>query len=218
MKKFLVILITLVFCSFASADFTVTVTTNATWNGYMNCFNLSMGDPWGSGWGTSDLRANFVGSNPELYLQSNINAWNASDPYWVVGGVGQRIMEANFYQEFTGKDGETLTFNFIVHSNNLAASGYTTLGFVKVLDSGSGWATVQATNVSLTSGSFSLSLTEDGTSVTPVMQAGFQVMGVVCDPASSVASQGAFIDVIPEPVTIGVFLGAFLFLRKKFFA
>jgi len=215
MKKVITILLTVLVCSVASADFTVTVNTNGPWNGYMNVFDLSTNFMWGSGWGTADLRADFLGASipPDLYLQSCTGVWNPSDPYWVSGGIAQKNMEANFYQEFFGKDDETLTFNYTVLSNTLA--GYTTIGFVKVLDSGSGWATVQSTTMVLNAGSYSIPLTEDGTAITPVMQAGFTIFGLPTSPTDPISSQGVFINTIPEPATIALLGLSGLFLLRR---
>ncbi len=216
MKKFILILVATMITSVALADFTVTVDTNATWNGYMNCLDLGTNFQWGSGWGTADLRADFIGVSipPDLMLQSCTGVWNPSDAYWVIGGVAQKQMEANFYQEFLNKDGETLTFNYTVLANNLA--GYTAVGFVKVLDSGSGWATVQSTTMVLNTGAVSLQLTEDGTAVTPVMQAGFQILGLPTSPTDPISSQAITLDTIPEPATIAIFgIGCLLLFCRR---
>ena len=218
MKKIILIVTSLLVCSFAAADVTVTVDSSDTWIGYMNVFDTSMAWQWGSGWGTPDLRANYSGPgpNPDLYLQANTNVWNPADPYWVLAGVGNKIMEANYFQEFFGLAGQTLTFNYTVLSNNLAASGYTTIGFVKVLDPDSGWATVQSTTMVLNSGAVSLPLTEDGTAITPVMQAGFTIMGLNVSPISTEASQAVFVDAVPEPATIAILsLGGLFLLRRR---
>ena len=215
MKKIILIVVCLLVCSFASADVTVTVDSSATWTGYMNVFDTSMAWQWGSGWGTSDLRANYsgLGPAPDLYLQANTNTWDPSDSYWVLGGVGNKNMEANYYQEFLGLDDQTLTFNYTVLSNTLA--GYSAVGFVKVLDSGSGWATVQSTTMVLNTGAVSLPLTEDGTAITPVMQAGFTIIGLNVGPISAEASQAVFVDAIPEPAVLGTILGLVFLMRKK---
>ena len=89
---------------------TYTVDPGASWLGYINVFNVggpgygmagAGGSVFGSGWGTADLRANFSG--PVLSLQAN--TVGDPNPFWYTpsggpGAVGNKIIDANFYQEF----------------------------------------------------------------------------------------------------------------------
>lgn len=216
MKTVLAVLATLCLVGVAQADVVVNgVDPGAAWYGYMNVFDLGMNWQWGSSWGTPDLRANFAGS--DLLLQSNTNCWNAADPYWVnPDGTGAKIMEGNFYQEwYGGLAGQTVTFSYEVLANTLAAEGYTTQAFIKVLDPDSGWATINSVFADLNTGTNSISLVVNSVT-TPVTQVGFAVLGLVSDPAGVAASKAVTIATIPEPASMALLgLGGLLLRRKK---
>ena len=218
MKKVMLILVVLCLVGVTQADLTATVDPAATWYGYMNVFETPAnggGYLWGSAWGTGDLRATF---GTDLLLQANTNAWNAEDAYWVdpVSGLGNKVMEAAFYQEFgTGYDGQSITFDYEVLANNLAAAGYATQGFIKTLNPAAGWSVVDIDIADLTVGAQSLNLT---VSANPdlVLQVGFVVTGLNVDPASAEALLGVNIATIPEPATLALLgLGGLLLRRKK---
>src|SRR5436309_14239378 len=128
---------------------TYTVDPGATWLGFMNVFNTAGpgygiagadGYVFGSSWGTADLRATFSG--PDLSLSAN----TIGDPnsFWYTpsgmpGATGNKIMDANFYQQFDGTlAGTTVTFTGIVLSDTLAMDpvdaaghGWTSVAFIK---------------------------------------------------------------------------------------
>ena len=123
---------------------TYTVDPGASWLGFMNVF--ATGGPgygmagaggyvFGSGWGTADLRASFGG--PVLSLSANTIGDPSSFWYTPSGGpgaVGAKIMDASFYQEFTGSlSGTTVTFTGLVLANTLA------MGPVDAAGHGSFW-------------------------------------------------------------------------------
>jgi hypothetical protein len=215
-KAFLVAAILSFLMGGAGADVVVNgVDPGATWYGYMNVFDLGMNYQWGSAWGTADLRAGFAGDT--LVLQSNTNCWNPADPYWVnPDGTPNKIMEGNFYQEwFGGLAGQTVTFNYLVLSNDLAAEGYSTKAFIKVLDPDSGWATINSVFADLVPGLNTLTLTVNSIA-TPVTQVGFAILGPVSDPAGSIASKSVVVSTVPEPATLALLgLGGLLMCRKK---
>ncbi len=216
MKKVVVAVAALCFLGAAQADLVVNgVDPGATWYGYMNVFELDMTWLWGSSWGAADLRADFVGD--DLLLRSNTNCWAPGDTYWVnPDNTANKMMEGNFYQEwYGGLAGQTVTFNYEVLANDLAAEGYTTQAFIKVLDPDSGWATINSVFAALTPGAGTVSLVVDSIA-TPVTQVGFLVLGPVSDPAGDVAAKAVTIATIPEPATLALLgLGGLLLRRKK---
>ncbi len=111
--------------SVAQADVSVGVDqSGAAWLAYMNVFELPAnggGFVFGSAWGVADLVANFDDGAETLTMSPN----TIGDPneFWYQGGgapgaPGNKIMEANLYQESTGAfNGETVTFSGSVISN-----------------------------------------------------------------------------------------------------
>lgn len=214
MKKVLVVLAALSLIGAAQADVVINgADPGAAWVGWMNVFELNMDYLWGSGWGAADLRATFDGDGV-LTLASNTNCWNAADPYWVADGAGNKIMEANFMQEFGegALAGQMVTFNYIVGTNTLPGD-YTARAFIKVLDPDAGWATVQYEWLDLTPGAGSVSLSV-GALASAHTQVGFSLMGLVSDPAGDVAATG--VTIVPEPATMALLgLGALWLRRRK---
>jgi len=220
MKKILLMLVTLCFVSVTHADVTVDVDPSAAWNGYVTVFDTpgnGGGYQWGSPWGTSDLRANF---GEDLFLQANSNTYDdgPTDVYWVDQGtlLGNKTLQANIYQELAGLSGQNLTFNFTVLSNNLAAAGYETQAFIKVLDTSSGYATVQSVYADLDGILDTLSLLESGAATTPLFQAGFVVTGINVAAASINGGLGVHVQTVPEPVSMSLLgLGSMAMLRRR---
>lgn len=99
--------------------------SDAPWLAYMNVFELPAnggGFVFGSPWGIADLVAAFDdGSNT---LTMSPNTIGDPDPFWYQGGggpgaAGNKIMEANLYQEVTGPlAGTTVTFEGTVLSHS----------------------------------------------------------------------------------------------------
>lgn len=189
------------------------VDSSATWNGYRNSFTL--GDVFidGEAWGVADVRSTFLGPS-EMFLQSNVN-WADDNP----GSEGTFLFEGNTYQEITAAVGDTATFDFYTVADTLTSQGYSAIGFIKVLDGFSSWATTQFEWVDLTAGSqenLSLIVESPGAG-TPILQAGFAIKGPNDYTGSGIDTLG--VTVIPEPATLGLigFIGGGLFLFRRLF-
>ena len=211
---------------------TYTVDPGATWSGFMNVFNVggpgygmagAGGYVFGSGWGTADLRANFAG--PVLSLRAN--TVGDPNPFWYTpsggpGAVGNKIMEANFYQEFTGPlAGTTVTFEGSVLANSLlgpvdaAGRGWTAALFIK--DFAPDYSSSVATSVPLTSlGMFSISLLTINDPARHV-QFGFQVIGPDVWAGDPLSVPSIDVVAVPEPTSAALVLAgiAGLVLRRK---
>jgi len=103
--------------------------SSGPWLAFMNVFNLDGGFVFGSPWGIPDLVANFNDGTNTLTMSPN----TIGDPneFWYQdptgsgnpnpggpGAPGNKIMEANLYQEVAGSlAGQTVTFSGTVLSN-----------------------------------------------------------------------------------------------------
>ena len=99
--------------------------SSAPWLGFMNVFELPAnggGFVFGSGWGIADLTAEFDDGAGTLTMGPN--TVGDPDPFWYQGGggpgaPGNKIMEANLYQQIDGAlAGQTVTFEGTVLSNS----------------------------------------------------------------------------------------------------
>jgi hypothetical protein len=122
-------------CAAPAAAITFGVDSGATWLGFMNVSELpSNGGAYvfGSSWGVPDLTATFSGA----VLTLGPNSVNDPNPFWYTpsggpGATGNKIMDANIYQEQTDTlMGQNVVFTGTVLSNTLA-SGYSSVAFIK---------------------------------------------------------------------------------------
>jgi hypothetical protein len=179
---------------------TLTVDPGASWLGFMNVSELPANGGtyvFGQAWGTADLQATFSG--PVLTLAPNTIADPAE--FWYIGGggpgaPGNKIMDANFYQEMTGPlAGQTVTFTGEVLANSLTLA-HTAVAFVK--DFAPDYSSSITMTVALSPGVFSVSLDTINDPARHV-QFGFQMIGPNVW-ATDVASFGDVdITAIPEP-------------------
>jgi hypothetical protein len=192
----------------SEADTTFTVDPAASWLGFMNVFELpSNGGAYvfGSSWGTADLQANFSG--PILTLSPN--TINDPSTFWYQGGgapgaPGNKVMDANFYQEITGTlAGQTVTFTGIVLDNSLT-SAHTSVAFIK--DFAPDYSSSVSTTIPLTPGTFSISLPAINDPNRHV-QFGFETIGV--DVWSTDVGPFGQVDVtsVPEPTSLALLFG-----------
>ena len=204
----------------AAADVTVGVDNSAApWLAYMNVFELPSnggGFVFGSTWGIPDLSASFDDGAGTLTVSPN--TIGDPDPFWYVGGggpgaAGNKIMEANLYQEVTGVyNGDTVNFEGTVLSNTFTAA-HDAVFFIR--DFAPDYSTVIETTAPLTPGAFSLSL---ATIADPArhIQWGVQVKGVNVW-ATDVAPFGnAVISQVPAPASAALLgLGGLCAIRRR---
>jgi hypothetical protein len=187
----------------ASAQVTVSVDPSASWQGFMNVFELpSNGGAYvfGSSWGTADLTATFSG--PVLTLGPN--SVNDTSSFWYTpsggpGAAGNKTMDANMYVEDSATlPGQTVTFTGNV-LNNSFINPYTTVAFIK--DFASDYSSSTSITVPLTPGVFSISLpTTLGTHV----QYGFETIGPDVWVTDRDPVGYAQVSAVPEPTSIGL--------------
>lgn len=155
--------------------------SDANWVGFMNVFELPSnggGFVFGSPWGIPDLTAEFDdGANT---LTMGPNTIGDPDPFWYIGGggpgaQGNKIMEANLFQEsFGGLAGTTVSFSGTVLSNTFTDAHEAT---VFIRDFAGDFSSFEESRASVdAAGNFSISLdTIDDAS--RVVQWGIQVRG-----------------------------------------
>lgn len=196
-----------------------TVDPGATWNGFMNVFNVggpgygfggAGGYVFSSGWGTGDLRASFAG--PTLSLKAN--TIGDPNPFWYTpsggpGSVGNKIMDASFYQEFNGPlAGQSVTFAGNVLGNSLlgpvdaAGHGWTAVAFIK--DFAPDFSSSVTTTVPLTSlGVFSITQVAINDPARHV-QFGFEVVGPDVWFTEPLAGLSVDVTAVPEPTALAL--------------
>ena len=151
---------------------------SATWLGFMNVSDLPANGgayEFGMSWGVPDLTATFSGA----VLTLGPNSVNDPSSYWYTpsggpGATGNKICDANIYQEQTDTfAGQQVVFTGTVLANTLA-SGYTSMAFIK--DFSPDYSSSRTASVPLTPGVFSVSLAT-GPQAGRHVQFGFETIG-----------------------------------------
>jgi len=182
--------------------------------GYMNWFNLpSAGGAYvgGGAWGIPDLTATFTPTT----LTLGPNHINDTNSYWYTpmgqpGATGNKVMDANIYNESTGKYvGVTLTFTGTVLSDTLlgqtaAGNGVTWSSVVFIKDFTSAYSLAATVTAPLTPGVFSISLPVSS-DPTHHIQYGFETMGSDIW-VTDIGQYGTVVIGVPEPSALA-FLG-----------
>jgi hypothetical protein len=154
--------------------------STANWLAFMNVSELDGTPSFGSPWGIPDLVANFDDGAQTLTMSPN--TIGDPDPFWYQGGggpgaMGNKIMEANLYQEVADGSlaGQTLTFSGNVLSNTLTDAHQARV-FIRDFEAGFGSSVDTFVDVDA-AGNFSISqsLINDASRV---VQWGIQVEGV----------------------------------------
>ncbi len=219
MKKTTAMVLAL-FAGTAAADVTVGVDdSSAPWLAFMNVFELPAnggGFVFGSPWGIPDLNASFNDGAGTLTLSPN--TIGDPDPFWYVGGggpgaAGNKIMEANLYQELTGTiNGENVVFEGFVQSNSFTAAHQATI-FIR--DFAPDYSSVVETTAPLNAGAFSISL---ATIADPArhVQWGLQVKGVNVWVTDVAPFGNAVISQVPAPASAALLgLGGLVAARRR---
>ena len=185
------------------------------WIGYMNWFTKQPDGTkgtyvQGSFWGVPALKTTLIATpgtgtnviNNSLELFPNYNTWNASDPYWVSGTVGNKWMEANTFVEKANLTESTVTFNGRVDAYTLSPD-YTAEAFIKVLDPANGYSLSLFERLNL-SGQTTFSLTADTFFYTgQLVQLGFMVSGVNANPANAATLGSVLVTTEPSSAPSG---------------
>jgi hypothetical protein len=193
--------------------------STAPWLGFMNVFELPAnggGFVFPSPWAVGDLAASFNDGAQTLTLSPN--TIGDPSPFWYTpaggpGAAGNKIMEANLYQQVTDTlSGQTVTFQGNVLSNTLT-SAHT--GIIFVRDFAPDFSSFTESTIPLVNGPFSVSLaTQAG--VGRSVQWGFQIKGVNVWVTDVAPFGTAVIGTIPTPGATGLLVaGAAVTARRR---
>jgi hypothetical protein len=188
----------------------VTIDQSTMTFGYMNVSDLPSNGgafQFGSPWGVADLNATFPTSTSVNFTPNTIGD---PDPYWYTpsggpGSTGNKIMEANLYNESTGVlNGQTVNFQGDVSSFTLQTGAnpntdYTFKAFVR--DFAPDYSSVVETLVPITStGLFTATMATINDPARHI-QYGLQMKGANVW-ITDVASKGSVtVNAVPEPST-----------------
>lgn len=199
--------------------------STAEWFGFMNVFDLDNNFIFASGWGISDLVANFDDANNRLTMSPN----TIGDPneFWYQdptgggntnpggpGAPGNKLMEANLYQQSTGGslNGTTVTFEGAISSNTFT-DAHTAIIFIR--DFASDFSSFNETVIAADAGAFSLSLDTIADS-SRFVQWGFQVKGVNVWVTDTAPFGNMVIRTIPTPGAMATLaLGGLVASRRR---
>jgi hypothetical protein len=163
----------------------VTADPNNAWGGYMEVFDLDGNFQFGNPWDVADLQTVLQPDVPNMILYPNFNTYNAEDPYWSNGEMGNKIMRATTQVEsWDMYNGADLTFTGSVAEHTL--EGYDTVYFIKCLDPDAGWSDMLEAAYVLPlpeSGEFSVTVSGDLLPAGKLVQFGFSVVGLNANPA-----------------------------------
>lgn len=155
--------------------------SDANWLAFMNVFELPAnggGFVFGSPWGIADLTASFDDGASTLTMGPN--TIGDPDPFWYQGGggpgaLGNKIMEANLFQEVAGGlAGTTVNFSGTVLSNSFT-DAHQAVVFIR--DFAAGFGSFEESRAAVdAAGNFSISLDTINDS-SRIVQWGIQVRG-----------------------------------------
>lgn len=203
---------------------TYSVDPGATWLGFMNVFNTPQnggGYQFGGSWGLPELNSSWGG--PVLSLSPN----TISDPnsFWYTpsggpGSVGNKIMDASFYQEFNGPlAGQSVTFTGTVLANSLLSNvnqqgnGWTSVAFIK--DFAPDFSSFNVVTAPLNvSGVFSINMATINNPARHV-QFGFETIGPDVWATDAPAFGNVQINAVPEPTTAVLLIGGIICLGLR---
>lgn len=185
----------------------------------MNVYDLPEnggGFVFGSGWGIQDLVANFDDSQNSLTMSPN--TIGDPDPFWYQGGggpgaAGNKIMEANLYQQVDDDSlaGQTVTFSGSIASNTFTPAHEASI-FIR--DFAPDFSSVNETIVAATAGNFSISLATDA-GLDRHVQWGFQVSGVNVWVTDVAPFGNMVINTVPAPASLGLLVFCGIASRRR---
>jgi hypothetical protein len=164
----------------------VTADPNYEWGGYMVVFDVDGNYMFESGWAVADLQTTLNPDVPNIILEPNFNTYNAEDPYWSNGEIGNKIMLATTQVESDNLyNGVGLTFSGSVAEHTLGED-YEAVYFIKCLDQSAGWIDMLNAEYEIPlpeSGEFSVSVSGDLLPEGKLVQFGFYIRGLNANPA-----------------------------------
>lgn len=220
MRKILLALAAIAAAGSAAQGVVINVAqSTAPWLGFMNVYELpSNGGAFvfPSGWGVADLNASF--NDPAQTLTLSPNTIGDPNPFWYTpvggpGAAGNKIMEANLYQQVDDAyAGQTVVFEGNVISNTFTSAH---VARIFIRDFAPDFSSVNETIVPLVPGPFSVSLATINAPGRHV-QWGFQVKGVNVWATDTAPFGTAVIATVPAPASLALMgLGGLMAARRR---
>ncbi len=187
-----------------NAQTIVTAQSNANWLGWMDIYdNTGTTHLTGSTWPVADLQTDLNPGFYQMTLYPNYNTYDANDPYWSNGTIGNKIMEANTYIEDPNLVGQNVTFTFDVKAQVLGP-GYTAEAFIKVINPSNNNAVVLYNTLTIIDGALGIHSVSANVPNTPglITQYGFMIRGLNANIADWIAHGWVWIDQAPTALSL----------------
>ncbi len=180
----------------SQAQTVVTAQANQNWLGWMDIYdNTGTTHLSGSAWNVADLQTEVNPGWCQIALYPNYNTYDANNPYWSNGTIGNKVMVAHTYIEDPTLVGQNVIFRFDVLAQVLGP-GYTAQAFIKVIDPANNNTIILHNTLTLIDGAQGIHSLNANVPNTPglLTQYGFTIRGLNANITDYIAHGWVWID------------------------